>query len=136
MWSRVHIPTLLISHRIHTGFSCLAATASYIFNIILLLGYCVSRSRFNSLSRVALLDLTMSLQYKAIIFDLGGVLLNWDPSSITALSSGQLRSIMHSTVWYELDRGNISLHEACEVCSCLESSMRKCQLTSKSNLAA
>lgn len=59
----------------------------------------------------------MPFKFQALIFDLGGVLLEWNPKSATALSSEQLRAMMHSTVWFDLDRGAITLEEACEVLS-------------------
>ncbi|KAL3471105.1 HAD-like protein [Aspergillus californicus] len=55
----------------------------------------------------------MTSRVKALILDLGGVLLDWDQTS-TGLSSSQLRMMMNSTVWYELDRGNVILGHACE----------------------
>lgn len=58
----------------------------------------------------------MNSKFKALILDLGGVLLDWDPQSVTILSSSQLRMIMHSTAWHDLDRGNLSLDQACKVC--------------------
>lgn len=57
----------------------------------------------------------MTPHFKALILDLEGVLLDWNPQSITALSLSQLRLIMHSTVWHDLDRGHLSLDQACEV---------------------
>lgn len=52
---------------------------------------------------------------KALVFDLGGVLLNWDRHSVNTLSSGQFLAIMNSTTWHELDRGLVPLGNACEV---------------------
>lgn len=60
----------------------------------------------------------MASKFKALIFDLGGVLLDWDPHSVKTVSSSQLRMLMHSTAWYDLDRGNLSLDQACEVRQC------------------
>lgn len=59
----------------------------------------------------------MAQHYKALIFDLGGVLLNWDASGVNAISSSQLRLLLHSDVWHSLDRGKISLEDACKVSS-------------------
>ncbi|KAI0516724.1 HAD-like protein [Xylaria bambusicola] len=50
---------------------------------------------------------------KALVFDLGGVLLNWDRNKASTLSSGQFLNIMNSTAWHDLDRGHISLELAC-----------------------
>lgn len=57
----------------------------------------------------------MQTQYKALLLDLGGVLLAWDPETVMAISSSQLRLMMHSTTWFDMDRGSITLNEACEV---------------------
>ncbi|KAL4890723.1 HAD-like protein [Aspergillus ambiguus] len=57
----------------------------------------------------------MAYGYCTLILDLGGVLLDWDPHSVKTLSSSQLRIIMHSETWYNLDRGLISLDQACDV---------------------
>ena len=57
----------------------------------------------------------MASTFKALVFDLGGVLLEWDRHSINALSPGQFLTIMNSTAWQELDRGNLTLKEACKV---------------------
>ncbi|KAI1632960.1 HAD-like domain-containing protein [Biscogniauxia mediterranea] len=56
----------------------------------------------------------MTSRFKVLILDLGGVLLEWKPQSIQTMSSSQLRSLMNSTSWHALDRGEISLDEACE----------------------
>ncbi|KAI3318548.1 HAD-like protein [Xylariaceae sp. AK1471] len=55
----------------------------------------------------------MDPTFKALVFDLGGVLLEWDRHSVNTLSSGQFLTIMNSTTWYSLDRGLISLKKAC-----------------------
>lgn len=55
------------------------------------------------------------VEYKALIFDLGGVLLEWDHHSIDAISPEQFLTIAHSTAWHRLDRGEITLKEACQV---------------------
>ena len=57
----------------------------------------------------------MTSKFKVLIFDLGGVLLEWDRHSVNALSPGQFLTIMNSTTWHALDRGNITLKEACKV---------------------
>ena len=57
----------------------------------------------------------MALKVKVLIFDLGGVLLEWDRHSINALSPVQFLTIMNSTTWHRLDRGQVSLKDACKV---------------------
>jgi hypothetical protein len=57
----------------------------------------------------------MGSKYKAAIFDLSGVLLNWSTSTLDAISSSHIQSMMNSTSWFELERGNLTLEEACEV---------------------
>ena len=57
----------------------------------------------------------MISNFKVLIFDLGGVLLEWDRHSMDALSPGQFLDIMNSTTWHSLDRGNVTLEEACKV---------------------
>ena len=57
----------------------------------------------------------MAPGFKAIIFDLGGVLLDWDRHSANALSADQFLAIMNSTAWHNLDRGKITLKQACKV---------------------
>ncbi|KAF3759887.1 hypothetical protein M406DRAFT_51589 [Cryphonectria parasitica EP155] len=56
----------------------------------------------------------MASKFKVLVFDLGGVLLEWDRHTITALSSTQFRTIMNSTAWHNLDRGILSISEACK----------------------
>ncbi|KAI2620754.1 HAD-like protein [Hypomontagnella submonticulosa] len=56
----------------------------------------------------------MAPDIKAIVFDLGGVLLKWDHRSVTILSPSQFLAIMNSTAWYDLDRGILTIKEACE----------------------
>ncbi|GAW25957.1 putative had-like protein [Rosellinia necatrix] len=56
----------------------------------------------------------MSSTIKALVFDLGGVLLSWDHHTVTALSSSQFLTIMNSTTWHSLDRGLLSLKDACK----------------------
>lgn len=53
--------------------------------------------------------------FRALVFDLGGVLLEWDRHSIHAISPEQFLTIAHSTAWHRLERGNITLKEACQV---------------------
>ncbi|KAI4252004.1 MAG: hypothetical protein LQ352_004520 [Teloschistes flavicans] len=55
----------------------------------------------------------MASRFKVLVFDLGGVLLDWDRHSVDALSPGQFLTIMNSTAWHSLDRGLITLKEAC-----------------------
>lgn len=57
----------------------------------------------------------MALKVKALVFDLGGVLLEWDRQSISALSPEQFLTIMNTTTWHDLDRGAVTLKEACKV---------------------
>ncbi|KAI0379279.1 HAD-like protein [Hypomontagnella monticulosa] len=56
----------------------------------------------------------MASNIKALVFDLSGVLLKWDRHSITVLSPTQFLTIMNSTTWYDLDRGTITVKEACK----------------------
>ena len=58
---------------------------------------------------------TMASKFKVLIFDLGGVLLEWDRQSVNAVSPGQFLTIMNSTTWHSLDRGSVTLKEACKV---------------------
>ncbi|KAK8135084.1 hypothetical protein PG984_007096 [Apiospora sp. TS-2023a] len=55
----------------------------------------------------------MPRKYKSIIFDLGGVLLKWDKSSANDLSAAQFTALLNSTAWHDLDRGELSVKEAC-----------------------
>ncbi|KAH8768896.1 HAD-like domain-containing protein [Diaporthe sp. PMI_573] len=54
----------------------------------------------------------MTSKFKALVLDLGGVLLEWDHHSIHAISPEQFLAIANSTTWHSLDRGNITLKEA------------------------
>ncbi|KAI0882903.1 HAD-like protein [Annulohypoxylon maeteangense] len=56
----------------------------------------------------------MVLDIKALVLDLGGVLLEWDRHSVTSLSSGQFLTIMNSIAWHDLDRGKLTVKEACK----------------------
>ncbi|KAI1494900.1 HAD-like domain-containing protein [Biscogniauxia mediterranea] len=56
----------------------------------------------------------MTSRFKALILDLGGVLLEWNPQSVQTMLPSQLQTLMNSTSWHALDRGEISLDEACE----------------------
>lgn len=56
----------------------------------------------------------MPSKFKVLVFDLGGVLLEWDRHSVNALAPGQFLTIMNSTTWHSLDRGNVTLKEACK----------------------
>lgn len=58
---------------------------------------------------------TMKASFKALVFDLGGVLLEWDRHSIDAITPEQFLTITNSTTWHSLDRGNVTLKEACKV---------------------
>lgn len=57
----------------------------------------------------------MVSNFKAIIFDLGGVLVEWDSRSGKVITPSQLRMLRDSITWDNLDRGRISLDEAYEV---------------------
>lgn len=57
----------------------------------------------------------MTSKFKALVFDLGGVLLERDRHSIDAISPEQLRAMADSAIWHSLDRGNVTLKEACQV---------------------
>lgn len=57
----------------------------------------------------------MARRYRAIILDLGGVLLSWDKNSVKTLSRIQFMTIMNSTTWHDLDRGRLSVKDACTV---------------------
>lgn len=52
---------------------------------------------------------------KALVFDIGGVLLDWDRHNLVAISPEQFLVISNSTAWHSLDRGNVTLKEACQV---------------------
>ncbi|KAJ8127653.1 hypothetical protein O1611_g5984 [Lasiodiplodia mahajangana] len=57
----------------------------------------------------------MASKLKGLVFDLGGVLLEWDRHSATSsLSSGQFLTIMNTTTWHNLDRGILDLKTACK----------------------
>ncbi|KAI1099518.1 HAD-like protein [Jackrogersella minutella] len=56
----------------------------------------------------------MASNVKALVFDLGGVLLEWDRHSVTSLSPGQFLTIMNSRAWHDLDRGILTVKEACK----------------------
>ncbi|KAK7949312.1 uncharacterized protein PG986_010198 [Apiospora aurea] len=58
-------------------------------------------------------NLKMPRKYRCIIFDLGGVLLKWDQSGANDLSAAQLTVLQNSTAWHDLDRGKLSLKDAC-----------------------
>lgn len=60
----------------------------------------------------------MAFTFKALIFDLGGVLLEWDRHSVNALSPRQFLTLMNSLTWHRLDRGKVTLREACKVKYC------------------
>ncbi|KAI0474200.1 HAD-like protein [Xylaria cf. heliscus] len=51
---------------------------------------------------------------KGLVFDLGGVLIDWERHSVTGLSSRQFSTIMNTTIWHSLDRGALGLKEACK----------------------
>lgn len=57
----------------------------------------------------------MASDFKAMVFDLGGVLLEWDRHSMDAISPEQFLAITNSTTWHSLDRGNITFKKACQV---------------------
>lgn len=59
--------------------------------------------------------LQMASNFKAVIFDLGGVLLEWDRNSAGIVSAKQFMAIMNTTTWHDFERGNLSFKEACKV---------------------
>ncbi|KAI0458929.1 HAD-like protein [Xylaria acuta] len=79
----------------------------------------------------------MASNIRGLVFDLGGVLLEWDRHSVTGLSSGQFLTIMNTTTWHNLDRGMLSLKDACKEFSellgvdptAVESSLEQAQLS-------
>ncbi|KAK2736988.1 hypothetical protein CKAH01_07675 [Colletotrichum kahawae] len=56
----------------------------------------------------------MTMALKALIFDLGGVLLEWDRHGATALAPTQFLAIMNSPAWYQLDKGELTVKQSCE----------------------
>ncbi|KAI1125243.1 HAD-like protein [Nemania abortiva] len=57
----------------------------------------------------------MPSKIRGLVFDLGGVLLEWDRHSATgSLSSEQFLTIMNTTTWHSLDRGTLDLKAACK----------------------
>ncbi|KAI0602066.1 HAD-like domain-containing protein [Biscogniauxia sp. FL1348] len=56
----------------------------------------------------------MTSRFKALILDLGGVLLEWNPQSTQTILPSQFPLLMNSTLWHDLDRGKISLDDACK----------------------
>ncbi|KAL8993732.1 MAG: hypothetical protein Q9169_006129 [Polycauliona sp. 2 TL-2023] len=55
----------------------------------------------------------MAPKFKALVFDLGGVLMQWDRHSVNALAPAHFLNMMNSATWHSLDRGQIALKEAC-----------------------
>jgi len=52
-------------------------------------------------------------QIQNVVFDLGDVLFRWSASSPESpICSKTLNRILHSAVWFDYERGNISEHEA------------------------
>ncbi|PWY64288.1 hypothetical protein BO94DRAFT_629363 [Aspergillus sclerotioniger CBS 115572] len=47
-------------------------------------------------------------QYKAIIFDLGGVLFTWEPSKDILITPILLQSILSSQIWHDYKRGTLT----------------------------
>lgn len=47
-------------------------------------------------------------QYKAIVFDLGDVLIPWKHPKDVPVSSQALRHTLGTELWYEFERGGIS----------------------------
>ncbi|KAF9872945.1 hypothetical protein CkaCkLH20_09455 [Colletotrichum karsti] len=52
--------------------------------------------------------------FKAVIFDLGGVLLDWDRQNQPMMTRDQFSAMMNSTAWHKLDRGELTVKQACE----------------------
>lgn len=79
----------------------------------------------------------MASKFKALVFDLGGVLLEWDRHSVDALSPGQFLTIMNTMTWHDLDRGTVTLEEACKVIPFVPSGreIREGRLRHERNLA-
>jgi FMN phosphatase YigB (HAD superfamily) len=57
----------------------------------------------------------MAPKYDAVIFDLGGVLIDWDRATARGVPANQLHVCMNSTIWHDLERGKLSLETACQV---------------------
>ena len=53
----------------------------------------------------------MSGYYKAVIFDLGDVLITWSTSPLASLPAKTLRSIIRSVHWFEYEKGNLTEDE-------------------------
>ncbi|PHH71279.1 hypothetical protein CDD82_6604 [Ophiocordyceps australis] len=56
----------------------------------------------------------MASKFKVLVLDLGGVLINWDARNVKNLSSRQLTNIMNTTAWHSLERGSLTLVDACK----------------------
>ena len=57
----------------------------------------------------------MASKFKALIFDLGGVLVEWDRQSTIAVSPTQFLTIMNTITWHRLEIGQVSVKDACQV---------------------
>lgn len=57
----------------------------------------------------------MTSQYKHLVLDLGGVLLEWDMGSLTTMTPKQFLTITNSLEWHNFERGKVSLQAACQV---------------------
>ena len=51
-------------------------------------------------------------QIDNIIFDLGDVLFTWSANTGTSISPKTLRSILHTSTWFEYEKGNLDEEEA------------------------
>ncbi|ETS74731.1 hypothetical protein PFICI_13215 [Pestalotiopsis fici W106-1] len=56
----------------------------------------------------------MTFKFKALVFDLGGALIDWDHNVMNSLAPNQFSTIMNSTAWHRLERGTIHVDEACK----------------------
>lgn len=61
------------------------------------------------------------MMIKNVIFDIGGVLLLWDPEKLVKLVFGkehpEILDIIHSDIWKRLDEGTVSNSESLELLS-------------------
>jgi FMN phosphatase YigB (HAD superfamily) len=57
----------------------------------------------------------MASTIKAVVFDLRGVLLEWDRHRVDTLTESQFPIIMNSFSWQRIDTGGISAEEAYKV---------------------
>lgn len=50
--------------------------------------------------------------YDTVIFDIGGVLFDWDSSAVTALPRKTIHLMMHTATWHDLEKDSMSTDEA------------------------